>query len=53
MRHACIVTGKCVSVICTAAILQVALVGPAVAEVTRVVVKASGTMGTFGGRHYT
>ena len=39
--------------LCAGAIFAMAATGPALAEVSRVVVKESGSMGTFGGRQYT
>jgi hypothetical protein len=44
---------KRAAMVCAAAIVGVAATGPALAEVSRVVVKESGPMGTFGGRQYT
>jgi hypothetical protein len=43
---------KHAAMLCAGAILAVAATGPALAEVSRVVVKESGPMGTFGGRQY-
>jgi Alpha/beta hydrolase domain len=40
------------AVLCAAAVFVMAM-GPALAEVSRVVVRESGPMGTFGGRQYT
>jgi Alpha/beta hydrolase domain len=42
-----------VVMLCAGAIFAVAATGPALAEVSRVVVKESGPMGTFAGRQYT
>jgi hypothetical protein len=44
---------KYAAIVCAAAIFAVAATMPALAEVSRVVVKDAGPMGTFGGRQYT
>ena len=42
-----------VAMVCAGAMFVMATTGPALAEVSRVVVKESGPLGTFGGRQYT
>jgi hypothetical protein len=44
---------KHTATICVGLLFAMAATGPALAEVTRVVVKDSGSMGSFGGRQYT
>jgi Alpha/beta hydrolase domain len=53
MRSALADRSKHMAMVCAAAIFAVAAPAPTLAEVSRVVVKESGPMGTFGGRQYT
>ena len=53
MRSAFVAVSKQAAIICAATSFAVAATGPALAEVSRVVVKESGPMGTFGGCQYT
>jgi hypothetical protein len=53
MRSTLVDGSKHTAMVCAAAIFAVAATGPALAEVSRVLVKESGPMGTFGGRQYT
>jgi hypothetical protein len=53
MRSTLAGRSKRIAMVCAAGIFAVAATGPALAEVSRVVVKDAGPMGTFGGRQYT
>jgi hypothetical protein len=53
MRSALVDRSKRAAMVCAGVILAVAATAPALAEVSRVVVKDAGPMGTFGGRQYT
>jgi Alpha/beta hydrolase domain len=53
MRSTLVDASKHAAIVCAAIIFVAAATAPALAEVSRVVVKDSGPMGTFGGRQYT
>jgi Alpha/beta hydrolase domain len=53
MRSALIAGSKRAAMLGAGAIFALAATGPALAEVSRVIIKESGSMGTFGGRQYT
>ena len=53
MRSTLIAGSKCAAILGAAALFVIAATGPVLAEVSRVVVKESGPLGTFGGRQYT
>ena len=53
MRSTLVEASKHAAIVCAAAIFAVAATAPALAEVSRIVVKDAGPMGTFGGRQYT
>jgi hypothetical protein len=53
MRSTIIAGSKRAAILGAAAIFVVVATGPVLAEVSRVVVKESGPLGTFGGRQYT
>src|SRR5918999_279644 len=53
MRSTLVDGSKHAAMVCAAAIFGVVATAPALAEVSRVVVKDAGPMGTFGGRQYT
>ncbi len=53
MKPAFLAGLKPAAMLCAGAVWFLAATGPALAEVSRVVVKDSGPMGSFGGRRYT
>jgi hypothetical protein len=52
MRSTFIAIAKHIVMVCAGVIFAMTATGPALAEVSRVVVKDAGPMGTFGGRQY-